>query len=401
MTLWLDSPTHRAWLERGFNGVIAFVSHSPLPEGGFAWLDAAGQPMTDKRPQLFLTARMTHVAAIAEARGIPGSGALLDHGIDSLLSLHRDREHGGWFTEPGTVTRKSAYDHVHVGLAAASARRVGHPRAMELWERAVEVIDTHLWDDRSRTLRESFAPDWSDEEDYRGANANMHGVEAFLAMGDASGEVIWHDRAYAIAARLINSAARAHNWLLPEHYTGDWAPVLDYNARIPDHPFRPFGVTPGHLLEWARLVADLHTSPVVPHSPWLVEAATALSRTALDDLWEVDHRPGLVYTVDFAGKPVSRLRLHWPVCEAIQTCATLFRITGDVHWARWYERVWDHAARYFIDERGTWLNALDEQLRPSDQVWPGRPDVYHCSGALLAGLGPSWPSPSRWNRVLS
>lgn len=397
MNLPLDAPGHHSWLERGFADILAFVLPSPLSRGGFAYLGADRSPMPGRAPQLFLTARMVHVAAMGVARGIPGSGELLDHGIDSLLGFHRDLEHGGFLSEPGTTTRKMAYDHVHVGLAAAAARRVAHPRAMALWNLVVEVIETRLWDEQSRTLRESFAPDWSDEEDYRGANANMHGVEAFLAMGDASGEVIWHDRAYAVTSRLVDGAARDFGWLMPEHYSRSWEPLPDYNRDDPNHPFRPYGATPGHLLEWARFAADLHASPVVAPSSWLLDAAESLAHKALDDLWGVDGRPGLVYTVDFAGAPVSTLRLHWPVCEAIQACATLARLTGEPHWARWYSRVWDHAARYFIDERGTWVNELDEQLRPGGVVWPGRPDVYHCCGALTAALQPVWPTPARWS----
>ena len=59
----------------------------------------------------------------------------------SLTGLHADPEHGGWLSEPGTVTRKATYDHVHVGLASATALAVGHPAAAGLLGQAVEVID--------------------------------------------------------------------------------------------------------------------------------------------------------------------------------------------------------------------------------------------------------------------
>ncbi|MFL6177987.1 MAG: AGE family epimerase/isomerase, partial [Ornithinibacter sp.] len=75
-----------------------------------------------------------------------------------------------------------------------------------------------------------------------------------------------------------------------------------------------------------------------------------------------------------------------PVCEGIQTTAVLRRLTGDPHWEQWYRRLWDHAARWFIDDRGTWCNELDDDMREGGQVWPGRPDVYHCGGALTVPL---------------
>ena len=57
--------------------------------------------MPDRRPQLFLTARVAYTAALGVRHGVPGSGELLDHAMDSLTGLHADAEHGGWLSEPG------------------------------------------------------------------------------------------------------------------------------------------------------------------------------------------------------------------------------------------------------------------------------------------------------------
>ncbi len=383
---WLDTPGHQEWLRRGLSDVLTFALPSILPAGGFAYQDADGSPLPGRDPQLFLTARMAHSSAIGVRHGIPGSGELLDHAMASLVGLHADAEHGGWLSQPGTMTRKATYDHVHVGLAAASAAEVGHPTAAALLDAVTNVVDAHLWDPTTATLLESFAPDWSDSEDYRGANANMHGLEAFLAMGTATGDAVWHERGLAIADRLINGHARRHGWLLPEHFTAGWEELPEYNRDEPLHPFRPYGATFGHSLEWSRFLLQLDESPLVGSPPWLLEAAEALTRRALDGGWALDGRPGLVYTVDWEGTPVADVRLHWPVCEGIQVTAMLFRRTGDWHWEEWYRRLWDHAARYFIDERGTWRNELADDMSEGGVVWPGRPDVYHCAGALAGPL---------------
>ena len=383
---WLDTPSHRSWLEQGLARVLTAALPSIRSEGGFAWLDAEGSPLPGRNPQLFLTARMAHTSAIGVRHGIPGSGELLDHAMRSLVELHADTEHGGWLSEPGVVTRKSTYDHVHVGLAAATALDVGHPAAAALLGQVVEVIESRLWDEETQTLRESFAADWSDSEDYRGANANMHGLEAFLAIGRATGDALWHVRGLAIAERLINHHARERDWLIPEHFTADWVVRPDYNEDEPEDPFRPFGATFGHSLEWARFLLDLDRSPLVGSPGWLAESAEALTRRALDGGWALDGRPGLVYTVGWDGVPVAVVRLHWPVCEGIQAAAALHRHTGDPHWEQWYRRLWDHAARYFIDERGTWRNELGPDMAEAGTVWPGRPDVYHCGGALAGPL---------------
>ena len=282
--------------------LLRFALGSIRDGGGFHWL-GAGEPLPGRRPQLFLTARMTHVAATGVRLGVPGAGELLDHGTASLLGLHADAEHGGWLSEPGTVTRKAAYDHVHVGLAAASAASVGHPDGPLLLEQVAGVVDRHLWDEDAQMLRESFAPDWSDDEDYRGANANMHGVEAFLAMGRATGDATWHRRALAVATRLVDGAARDHGWLLPEHYTRDWRALPEHHRDQPMHPFRPYGATPGHSLEWARFLLDLDASPLLADRPgWLVPAAESLSRTG----------PGRVLGARRAAGARLHGRLGWP-----------------------------------------------------------------------------------------
>jgi sulfoquinovose isomerase len=386
VTSWLDTPAHREWLGRGLADVLGFALGSIRPEGGFHHLSGDGTPLPGRPPQLFLTARMAYTAAAGVRHGIPGSGELLDHAMTSLTGLHADPVHGGWLSEPGTETRKMTYDHVHVGLAASAGLGVGHPPAAALLEQVVEVVDTHLWDPASEALLESFAPDWSDSEDYRGANANMHGLEAFLAMGTATGDAVWHRRGLAIAERLIDGAARSHGWLLPEHFTAGWEELPEYNRDEPNHPFRPYGATFGHSLEWGRFLLQLDESPLVASPAWLVEAADALARRALDGGWALDGRPGLVYTVGWDGHPVSDVRLHWPVGEGIQLTAALLRRTGDPHWEDWYRRLWDHAARYFVDERGTWRNELDDAMQEAGTIWPGRPDVYHCGGALAGPL---------------
>mgnify|MGYP002653979251 CR=1 FL=1 len=40
---------------------------------------------------------------------------------------------------------------------------------------------------------ESYAADFTDPEDYRGINAAMHTVEAYLATADVTGDLTWAD----------------------------------------------------------------------------------------------------------------------------------------------------------------------------------------------------------------
>ncbi len=385
---WRARPTHRQWAMEQVGRLLRFNLGSALPEGGFAYLDAEGHPMQGRPPSLLLTARMTHVAALGSVLGVPGSGHLLHHGLSSLAGPFHDDDHGGWLPDVNGG-RKNAYEHVHVLLAAASVHAAvaagADVDAPQLVDEATQVVEDRFWREDEGALCESWSADWAEPEAYRGANANMHAVEAFLAIGDALGDDVWHERALRICDRIVDHHARGRDWLVPEHFDDQWVELTDYNVADPHHPFRPFGATLGHSLEWARLLCLLHASPRVRTEPWVLEAARALSRRALD-CWAVDGREGLPYTVDWEGRPVSDLRLHWPICEGIQATALLHELTGDDEWERWYRRLWDHAARYFIDPSGSWINELDGRMREGGTVWPGRPDVYHSAGAYLASL---------------
>ena len=85
----------------------------------------------------------------------------------------------------------------------------------------------------------------------------MHMVEALLGAGDATGDPVWHERAQRIAQRLIDRVACDHGWRVVEHFDASWRPLPEYNADDPRHPFRPYGVTPGHGLEWSRLLLQI------------------------------------------------------------------------------------------------------------------------------------------------
>jgi mannose/cellobiose epimerase-like protein (N-acyl-D-glucosamine 2-epimerase family) len=389
-TPWVERPTHRHWAEERFARLVEFVQPSVLPGGGFAYLGADGKGMPGRDPSLLLTARMTHVAGIGSALGVPGAGRLLEHGLWSLAEPFRDEVNGGWFGGLDRGGRKAAYEHVHVILGGSSAVAAGADGAGALLADAADVVERSFWQEDEGALSESYSADWDDPEPYRGANANMHAVEAFLALGDAIDDDLWHERALRICDRIINGHARARDWLIPEHYDAQWNELPEYNADNPNDPFRPYGATYGHSLEWARLLCGLQASPRVPSPDWLLESAAALSRKALG-AWGIDGREGLVYTVDWDTHPVSTIRLHWPVCEAIQATALLRGLTGEVEWEQWYRRLWDHAAAYFLDSKGSWINELDDDMREGHAVWPGRPDVYHATGAYLAPLLPAWP----------
>ncbi|MBZ2195567.1 AGE family epimerase/isomerase [Occultella gossypii] len=386
----IDSPGHRLRLDREARRLLEFGRAARLPEGGFGWLDATGVPTPGRPRMLYVTCRMTHAFALGTLLGVDGSAELVDHGLQALRGLFGDRAHGGWFTSVGADgpadDRKWSYPHAFVVLAAASAATIGRPGATELLDDALHVMAERFWDEEAGMVVEQWDVGFTRLDPERGANANMHAVEAFLAAWAATGRDVWRDRALRIGSRMVD-VARRHEWRLPEHYDAAWHPALDRYRDRPRDPFKPFGATPGHGLEWARLLVQLHLAyeSAPGGSPaWLIPAAEQLADAAVRDGWHVDGAPGFVYTVDWEGTPVIRSRLHWVTCEALGAAAMLWQVTGDERHARRYETWWAYAERYLIDElRGSWHHELDEHNAPSATIRDGKADAYHALQAVL------------------
>lgn len=245
------------------------IARASCVAGGFAWLDDDGVPDRSEPLRLWITARMTHVFALGHLLGRPGCAELVDHGLVGLSDTFQDREAGDWFAAVRdgrpVGTEKSAYEYAFVLLAASSAETAGRPGAETLREEAADVFLGRFWSEQDGLSRECWDRHWRTLDRYRGANANMHAAEAFLAVGDATGDPAWHRRALRIVERLVRGVARAHGWRLPEHFDAQWRPVPAYNEDRPRDPFRPYGVTPGHALEWSR-DRTWHGKPDVYHA---------------------------------------------------------------------------------------------------------------------------------------
>jgi sulfoquinovose isomerase len=379
----LADPAHHAELDAECERLLRFAVASRDPDGGFGHLDAAGRLDRGAPVELWLTCRMTHVFALGRSLGFPGSGELVGHGLAALTGPLRDARHGGWFASVRPEDRtKQAYGHAFVVLAASSAG----DRA--LLDEALSIVDRRFWRDADGLVVDACAPDWSTVDPYRGVNANMHTVEAFLAAADATGDAEWRRRALRITERVVHGFARDAGWMLPEHYTAGWAPLPDHNRDRPGDPFRPYGVTPGHLLEWSRLALGLRAA-LGPDAPgWLLPDAVALFDAAVAT-WD----GGFPYTVDFDGTPVVRQRMHWVVAEALGAAATLWTVTGEDRYDDWYARFWAYARDVLIDRAGgSWWHEVDPDGRPAGTVWPGKPDAYHAVQAVLIPRLPVAPT---------
>jgi sulfoquinovose isomerase len=391
MTHWIDNTAHHHWLANHAIDLLHFGRNVGVEGGGAAWLGNDGQPDASQGLQTWITARMVHVFGLGALRGVPGSAAIATTAMAGLTGPLRDGAHGGWhpaIQADGPTPGKSCYDHAFLLIAGATGTHSGLPGAPELLAEAAAVFLQRFWDESTGGCFDTWDSSFTELENYRGINSNMHSVEAMLSVAGLTNDSVWLQRAERICRRVI-AVTEPNSWRIPEHYDLNWVPLLDYNIDNPADQFKPYGATVGHAFEWSRLFVHLANSPLHTDHSSLISAAERLYERAVLDGWAPDGADGFVYTTDWNGQPVVRDRLHWVVTEAINTAAALFRETGKASYSVDYRRWWDHAARFHIDPaNGSWIHQLDHNNQPSQSVWSGRPDLYH---ALQAAIIPTLP----------
>lgn len=394
-------PAHRDWLLAQATGLIEFFRQGAFnPAGGFFALDGAGRPLPPQGVggplrHLHETTRMVHCFAIAQLLGLPGADRMIDHGMSFLETRHRDRRNGGWFWSvdddgPADAT-KQAYGHAFVLLAGASAKVAGHPDADALIAAATAILHDRFWDDTAGATTEEYTADWQPLGSYRGQNSNMHLTEALMAAFEATGDDDYLGMAERIATLIVDRHAREQGWRVAEHFHADWSVDRDYEG---DPMFRPAGTTPGHALEWSRLLIQLWELGGRARS-WMPEAARALFLKTCDIGWDRG-RGGFYYTLDWNDRPVRRDRYWWPCAEGIAAASVLRKSGGDARFEEWYRRIWGFTASHLIDPKGSgWFPELDDDLQPVSRVFSGRPDLYHALQACLIPLLPPTGSVTR------
>jgi sulfoquinovose isomerase len=398
---WRSRAYHRQWLLEQANGLFDFFQYASVnPAGGFYDLDDAGKPLDvdNSVRQIHSTARMVHCFAIGSLLGRPGSDEIVEHGMRYLWNSHRDQQHGGYMwsldNHGPRDDSKQAYGNAFVLLAASGAKVVGHPLADQMIADITGVLNTRFWEERHGAVAEEFKRDWSPISSYRGQNSNMHLTEALMAAFEATGDAEYLEKAKRIASLIIGRHAASLGYRVAEHFDSEW--VLDKDYRGADM-FRPFGATPGHWLEWSRLLLQLWVLDGKALE-WLREASVALFRSSIDLGWDKQHG-GFFYTLDWDNKPVLRQKLWWPVNEAIGAAAYLGEHAPSAFHEEWYRRLWDFAANHLIDHQdGGWHPELAETLQPAASLFTGKPDIYH---ALQACLIPLFPATGSLTRVIA
>ena len=390
----IDTEENKAFLQQIRDELLQFGHRFPSPGGASYYLGDDGTPWKDRPRETWITSRMVHVYSIGAFLGHAGSEELIDAALKGLLGELHDDVNGGWYAgrtaDGGILPNKACYAHAFVILAGTSALLADRPGARKLLEEALTVYDQKFWNEEEGLSCDIWNTEFTELDPYRGLNANMHTVEAFLAAADALGSEKYRIR----AGRIIDHVARwaeSNHYRLPEHYSSDWVADLECNREKPDDQFKPYGATPGHGLEWARLITQwaLSTYKDGKKADDYIALAEKLYNRAVSDAWNCDGAPGVVYTTDWEGKPIVHDRMHWTLAEAINSAAVLYHVTRKDKYARDYATFMEYLDEKVLDhENGSWFHQLDRENRVIGTVWPGKSDLYHALQAVLIPYSP-------------
>lgn len=385
----INTEENKHFLKKMRDQLLAFGHQFPSPGGGSYYLGDDGTPWKDRPRETWITSRMVHVYSIGSFLGHEDSEALVDAGLKGLMGELHDDVNGGWYaglTADGEILpNKACYAHAFVILAASSAVLAGRPGAKELLEEALKVYDDKFWNEEEGLSCDTWNTEFTVLDDYRGLNANMHTVEAFLATADVLGDETYRVRAGRIIDRVAGWAVD-NNYRIPEHFSSDWIADLECNKEKPDDQFKPYGATPGHGLEWARLITQWALSTYKEGTAAVKYLAIAenLYNRAIEDAWNCDGAPGIVYTTDWEGKPIVHDRMHWTLAEAINSAAVLYHVTKKEKYAEDYAEFMQYLDEKVLDHvNGSWFHQLDKENNVIGTVWPGKSDIYHALQAVL------------------
>lgn len=392
----IDTEENRSFLKSITENLLSFGHQFPSPGGSSYYLGDDGTPWKERNRETWITSRMAHVYSIGTFLGHEGSRELAAAAIKGLKGELHDDKNGGWYagltSANEILPNKQCYAHAFVILAATSGILAGRPGAEELLEDALKLYDLRFWNEEEGLSCDTWNTEFTVMDDYRGINANMHTVEAFLAVADVAGKEEYRVRAGRIIDRVVGWA-KENNWRIPEHFTKDWVADLECNKEQPDDQFKPYGATPGHGIEWSRLITQWALSTYKADKEGAkkyIDAAEALYNRAVEDAWNADGAPGIVYTTDWEGKPVVHDRMHWTLAEAINTSGVLYHVTGKEKYAADFGEFMEYLDEKVLDHvNGSWYHQLNQNNEVIGTVWPGKSDIYH---ALQATLIPYYAS---------
>lgn len=298
------------------------------------------------------------------------------HGLDHLWTRHRNVETGSyqWALSDDNTENIKTYGVAFVLLAFAAGHRAGVGDYRKQVRQVDEFMSSYLWREDDQLFIDNINADLTATDPYRGQNANMHCCEAYIEAYKATATQRYLTRALAIAEQITVKLPQQTGNRLWEHFDQNWQADLQFNIDRPNDKYRPWGVQPGHLAEWSKLLLILYQETKQAH---LLERAIELFNQAWQLGW--DEQSGMIYTTDLDGAPVNRLRYAWAQAETLAAAALLALHTEKGGYRKQYDLIWQYIWSYFHDQNtGTWHRQLGEDNQQlEDTAAVGKTD-FHC-----------------------
>ncbi|MGE4610836.1 MAG: AGE family epimerase/isomerase [Paracoccaceae bacterium] len=373
-----------AFLNEHISQTLAFYEDIAVdPDGGFFNCFEDGGRIYDRDLRhLVSTCRFIFNYSLAfRKRGEPRHRDKALHGLAYLEKLHRQPNGSyAWQLRNGEVIERQvmAYGHAYVMIATAFALDSGIEEARAILNHIWEFMEEHFWDSEHGAYADEYNADMTQLSSYRGQNANMHSCEGCIAAYRATGEARYLERAEALARKFTVELADQTDGVIWEHYHTDWTPDYEYNKDKPNDLFKPWGIQPGHLVEWARLLLTLDA--LRPQS-WYLDRSIELYGKAMQHGRD-EELGGLIYGFSPDGTICAREKYYWVHSETTATAWRLFCRTRAETYRKDYHDVWQYAWDHLIDhEHGAWFRVLTPEGRKIDNQKspPGKTD-YHTLG---------------------
>ena len=397
---WNNEDLRRAF-DADFDALVAFASRSKA-RVGYAFLRADGQVDLGRPLDARISARMTHVFALAQMRGIEGASHLVSHGLAALTGPLR-AANGSWYSEVVPTSETSAIPVPRSVLsqraqsamigAAAAALMAGHSEAATLLADLEKDQDQRWWDPSYGAVREEIDAATEVCSPLRRLSTNLDTAQSYLAAWEATSNRVWFDRARSIL-RLVGENAARSGFALPDLFDEEWRPLPPTCDQPPLELIRPGDTLPGLGFKAARLIGQVCAILIrmgETPGPWMLDTAISLYERAHADGWTEDGVGGIVYTLDSTGIVVAPERMHWVVCEAASAARVLAElVVPDLaeDLAVDYARAVAWADSHARAGMGRWIHEIAPDGSVSMRVWEGRPDALTAARMLARGAAP-------------
>ncbi len=283
--------------------------------------DQAGQPDRDCARRLMVQARQSYVYNSAHCDGtfkgrVDDAVRALDVAI-AAFSDDRDLSRGLCFsiTPNGDRIldhRRDSYAHAFTLLAlSAVIKSTGEPRFYSHAETLFDFVRETLWD----PLGGGVFGEALRKQGPRSQNPNMHMFEALLAMHEAWPERDFLHHASLIADLFDRQLFDRESGAIFEHYGDGWSSL--------PHGDPTLCYEPGHLFEWATLLAWFDRLAGTSHNDIISTLCNTGRAHGFDgELYIYD-------SITSSHQPLARSKRLWPHCEYVRSLSMPLGFTSE------------------------------------------------------------------------